>query len=311
MTNTASIPVITPGRPNWSGSFSGRVALVTGASRGIGAAIAGALAAAGASVVLAARDEAALAAQVIDIRAHGGVAVALVADVTSEQSVRGLLAEVRRRVGRLDIAVNNAASGGHLPTPLGDWTNAEFDSSIDSTLRGTFLSLKYELELMLEHEGGGAIVNLSSTAGEQGVAGLAGYVASKFGIGGLTRVAALDYAAAGIRVNAIAPGPILTERLTSAGDEALANVAAGVPLGRVGTARDIADAAVWLCSDAASFVTGTVLAVDGGRLAGTPALRTAARAGVAPVAPAHAGPADPPSAAPSSGTSAATTAEPA
>ncbi|MFT2817607.1 SDR family NAD(P)-dependent oxidoreductase [Leifsonia sp. A12D58] len=288
MTNTASTPIVTPGRPNWSGAFSGKVALVTGASRGIGAAIAGALAAAGASVVLAARDEAALASQVIDIRAHGGVAVALVADVTSEQSVRGLLAEVRRRVGRLDIAVNNAAGGGHLPTPLGDWTNAEFDSSIDSTLRGTFLSLKYELELMLEREGGGAIVNLSSTAGEQGVAGLAGYVASKFGIGGLTKVAALDYAAAGIRVNAIAPGPILTDRLASASDEALANVAAAVPLGRVGTARDVADAAVWLCSDAASFVTGTVLSVDGGRLAGTPAFKTTARTGMAspPAAPA-------------------------
>ena len=120
MTNTASTPVITSGRPNWSGSFSGRVALVTGASRGIGAAIAGALAAAGASVVLAARDEAALAAQVIDIRAHGGVAVALVADVTSEQSVRGLLAEVRRRVGRLDIAVNNAAGGAR--SAAASWT---------------------------------------------------------------------------------------------------------------------------------------------------------------------------------------------
>ena len=108
-----------------------------------------------------------------------------------------------------------------------------------------------------------------------------------FGSGNtLTRVAALDYAAAGIRVNAIAPGPILTDRLASASDEELANVAAAVPLGRVGTAKDIADAAVWLCSDAASFVTGTVLAVDGGRLAGTPAFRTAARTGAAQGAPA-------------------------
>jgi NAD(P)-dependent dehydrogenase (short-subunit alcohol dehydrogenase family) len=126
---------------------------------------------------------------------------------------------------------------------------------------------------MLANENGGAIVNMSSTAGEQGVAGLSGYVTSKFGVGGLTRVAALDYAAHGIRVNAIAPGPILTDRLAAAGQAAQEKAAAAIPLGRIGTTADIAAAALWLCSEQSAFVTGTVLAVDGGRLAGTPAFK--------------------------------------
>jgi NAD(P)-dependent dehydrogenase (short-subunit alcohol dehydrogenase family) len=196
--------------------LDGKVALVTGASQGIGAAIAAALAAAGAHVVLASRNEAALSRQVKAITGDGGLAVAMRTDVTSEPSVRGLLAGIRSRFGRLDAAVNNAAGGGRPPAPLAEWTSDQFDSAIGVNLRGTFLCLKYELELMNEAAHGAAIVNMSSTAGEQGVAGLSGYVASKFGIGGLTRVAALDYAASGIRVNAIAPGPILTGRLAAA-----------------------------------------------------------------------------------------------
>jgi len=251
--------------------MSGKVALVTGASRGIGAAIAAAFADAGAQVVLAARDGDALSRQVEAIRGSGGSAVAVPVDVTSEDSVRALLAEVQKRFGRLDAAVNNAAGGGRLPEPLAEWSSADFDSALAVSLRGVFLCLKYEIELMLAGATGGAIVNMSSTAGEQGVAGLSGYVASKFGVGGLTRVAALDYAARGIRVNAIAPGPILTDRLAAAGQPVQDRVAASVPLGRIGAAADVAAAAVWLCSRQSSFVTGTVLPVDGGRLAGTPA----------------------------------------
>ncbi len=254
--------------------LSGKVALVTGASRGIGAEIAAALAGAGAAVVLASRDGGRLSQQLAAITSSGGNAVAMTVDVGDEDSVKALMARIRDRFGRLDVAVNNAAGGGRVPAPLAEWASAEFDSAISVNLRGVFLCLKYEIELMLASGNGGAIVNMSSTAGEQGVAGLSGYVAGKFGVGGLTRVAALDYASHGIRVNAIAPGPILTERLAAAGQAAQDHVASAVPLGRIGSADDVAAAALWLCSDQSSFVTGTVLAVDGGRLAGTPAFNT-------------------------------------
>ncbi|UKA58221.1 SDR family NAD(P)-dependent oxidoreductase [Arthrobacter sp. FW306-2-2C-D06B] len=260
--------------PDPTRPLSGKVMLVTGASRGIGAEIAAALAGAGAHVVLASRDSAGLSEHVNAITAAGGNAVAIPADVSDEDSVKALMAQIQDRFGRLDAAVNNAAGGGRAPAPLAEWASAEFDSAIAVNLRGVFLCLKYEIELMLANGNGGAIVNMSSTAGEQGVAGMSGYVASKFGVGGLTRVAALDYASQGIRVNAIAPGPILTERLTGAGQAAQDHVAAAVPLGRIGSTAEVAAAAVWLCSDQSSFVTGTVLAVDGGRLAGTPAFNT-------------------------------------
>lgn len=260
--------------PDSTRPLSGKVALVTGASHGIGAEIAAALAGAGADVVLASRDGAQLSRQVTAITTGGGKAVAMSVDVADEDSVKAMMAGIRDSFGRLDVAVNNAAGGGRAPAPLAEWASAEFDSAISINLRGVFLCLKYEIELMLASGNGGAIVNMSSTAGEQGVAGLSGYVASKFGVGGLTRVAALDYASHGIRVNAIAPGPILTERLAGAGQAAQDRVAAAVPLGRIGATAEVAAAALWLCSDQSSFVTGTVLAVDGGRLAGTPAFNT-------------------------------------
>jgi NAD(P)-dependent dehydrogenase (short-subunit alcohol dehydrogenase family) len=252
-----------------------RVVLVLGASRGIGAAIATAFAATGARVVLAARDGEALA------RVAGRIATADAAaatdvrtvDVTDEDAVRGLLGDLGDRFGRLDVAVNNAGGSLRPPAPLQRWTAAEFEASIAVNLTGTFLALKYELELMAR-TGGGAIVNVSSTAGLHPVAGLAGYVAGKHGVEGLTRVAALDNAAAGIRVNALAPGPVLTDRLAAAGPQAQAAAAAAVPLGRLGTVDDVAAAAVWLASPESGFVTGTTLTVDGGRLAGTPPFRS-------------------------------------
>jgi NAD(P)-dependent dehydrogenase (short-subunit alcohol dehydrogenase family) len=256
-------------------ALPGRVVLVTGASRGIGAAVAAGFAATGAQVVLAARDGAALDRQVDAIASAGGQAVALPTDVTGEESVAALLDEIRERFGRLDAAVNNAGGGGRPPTPLADWPTEDFDSSLAVNLRGTFLCMKHELRLMLAPSAGGAdraaaIVNMSSTAGEHGVAGLAGYTAGKYGVGGLTRVAALDYAAHGIRINAIAPGPVLTDQLAAAASAVQRRVAAAVPLGRIGTVEDITAAALWLCSEASSFVTGTVLTVDGGQLAGVP-----------------------------------------
>jgi NAD(P)-dependent dehydrogenase (short-subunit alcohol dehydrogenase family) len=136
-------------------------------------------------------------------------------------------------------------------------------------LRSVFVALKYEIPAMLA-TGGGVIVNMSSTAGLQGVGGLAGYVTAKHGLAGLTKVAALDHAAHGIRVNAIAPGPILTDNLIRAGETAQHAAATAMPLQRVGQPEEIATAVTWLCSDNAAFITGTTLVIDGGKLAGTP-----------------------------------------
>lgn len=146
-------------------------------------------------MVLAARDTVGLSRQVQAIQEAGRNALALPVDVTNEDSVKALLAEVQDRFGRPDAAVNNATGGGRPPAPLVEWTSADFDGAISVSLRGVFLCLKYEIELMLASGNGRATVNMSSTADEQGVAGLSGYVTSKFGVGGITRVAALDYAA--------------------------------------------------------------------------------------------------------------------
>ena len=172
-------------------------------------------------------------------------------------------------IGKLDIAFNNAAGGGHEPTPLSDVTVEDFDSALAVNLRGTFLCLKYELAAMLPNRSG-AIVNMASTAGLEAVGGLAGYVSSKHAIVGLSKVAALDYANRGIRVNAIAPGPILTEKLQLAGPQAQRAAARAMPMRRVGTPEEVAATVLWLCTDAASFITGATVPIDGGKLAGTP-----------------------------------------
>jgi NAD(P)-dependent dehydrogenase (short-subunit alcohol dehydrogenase family) len=180
-----------------------------------------------------------------------------------------MVERVLAHFGRLDFACNNAAGGGHPPTPLTEVPLAAFDSALAVTLRGVFLSMRAEIPAIVS-SGGGAIVNMSSTAGLQAVGGLASYVAAKHGVEGLTRVAALDYAAAGVRVNALAPGPILTGNLERAGADAQRAAARAMPLGRVGRPEEVADAVVWLCSDAAGFLTGTTVVIDGGKLAGTP-----------------------------------------
>lgn len=150
----------------------------------------------------------------------------------------------------------------------------EFDSAIATNLRGTFLTLKHTIPLMLD-TGGGSVIVMGSTAGAQGVGGLTGYATSKHGLVGLARTAALDYAALGIRVNVLAPGPIHTDNLERAGEQARQAVAAAVRLGRIGEPDDVAAFAVWLCTDAAAFITGAVLPIDGGRLAGSPGARPA------------------------------------
>ena len=247
-------------------AMSGRVALVVGASRGIGAATAEAFAAAGAAVVLAARDTTALKSVADGIEARGGRALAVGTDVTDAGSVRHLVDRALSAFGRLDAAFNNA-SAGPLPAPLADLDPAEFDLGIATNVRGTFLGMKFQIPAMLAG-GGGAIVNMASIAGVNGTANLAAYVAGKAGIIGLTKVAALDYADQGIRVNVVAPGPIRTYHIEAAGEQAMRAAAMSTPMRRMGTAAEVAQAVLWLCSGQSLFVTGTVMPIDGGQAAG-------------------------------------------
>jgi NAD(P)-dependent dehydrogenase (short-subunit alcohol dehydrogenase family) len=247
--------------------FSGKVALVAGASKGIGATTAVAFARAGAAVVLGARDAQAVEAVAASIRAEGGQALAVPTDVGDAESSAELVRRAVAEFGRLDAAFNNATDGP-MPAPLADIDPDEFDRGIRTNIRGTFLGMKYQIPAMLAG-GGGAIVNMASGAGVQGVANLAAYVAGKAGIIGLTKVAALDYADQNIRVNVVAPGPILTHHLQAAGDEAQRLAGLSTPMRRVGQAEEVAAAVLWLCSNRSSFITGTVMPIDGGQLAGT------------------------------------------
>jgi NAD(P)-dependent dehydrogenase (short-subunit alcohol dehydrogenase family) len=247
--------------------LEGKVAVITGASRGIGAATARAFSAAGASVALAARDQAALAALADELSTNGNGAIAVPTDVGDAAAVERLVAETMGAFGHLELAFNNAAGGGQPPTPLADLPVDSYDSAVAITLRSVFLSMKYEIPAMLE-SGGGAIVNMSSTAGTEAVGGLAGYVSAKHGVIGLTKTAALDYASRGVRVNAVAPGPILTENLERAGPEMQERAGLAMPMRRIGQPDEVAHAVVWLCSEQASFTTGVTLPIDGGKLAG-------------------------------------------
>jgi NAD(P)-dependent dehydrogenase (short-subunit alcohol dehydrogenase family) len=252
--------------------MTGKVAIVTGASRGIGAAVARGFREAGARVALVARDAGVLDRLADELGREDGDAFAIAADVRDPAAVATMVDRVLAEFGRLDYACNNAAGGGHPPTPLADVPVEAFDAGIAVSLRGVFLSMREEIPAMLP-SGGGAIVNMSSTAGLQAVGGLASYVAAKHGVEGLTKVAALDYAAAGVRVNAVAPGPILTDNLIRAGAAGQEAAARAMPLRRVGRPEEVAAAVVWLCSGEAGFVTGSTLTLDGGMLAGTPPFR--------------------------------------
>jgi NAD(P)-dependent dehydrogenase (short-subunit alcohol dehydrogenase family) len=246
--------------------FDGRVALVVGASRGIGAVTAEAFARAGAAVVLAARDERALESVAGGIRAGGGRALVVPTDIGDAAAVSGLVDRAVAEFGRLDFAFNNATDGPP-PTPLADIEPDDFDRGIRANIRGTFLGMKYQIKAMLR-TGGGAIVNMASLAGVQGVANLGAYVTGKAGIIAMTKVAALDYADQGIRVNVVAPGPILTHHLEAAGPEAQKMAGQSTPMRRVGQSSEVADAVLWLCSDHSAFITGTTIPIDGGQSAG-------------------------------------------
>jgi NAD(P)-dependent dehydrogenase (short-subunit alcohol dehydrogenase family) len=252
--------------PNEKGSFAGNVAFVTGAANGIGRATALAFAREGARVVAADVSEQGNRDTARLIEEAGGRALAVRCDVSRAEDVRAALDQAVEAFGRLDFAFNNAGIEQPI-TPAADLTEKEWDRIVDINLRGAFLCMKHEIPLMLK-QGGGAIVNTSSGAGVKGIAGQAAYCAAKFGIVGLTKAAALDYAKANIRVNAVCPGIIETpmmDRFSGGTPEGRERVIAQEPVGRMGKPEEIAAAVVWLCSDPAAFVVGHAMVIDGGQ----------------------------------------------
>ena len=253
-------------------TMAGKVALITGGSSGIGRSSGLLFAREGAQVVVAARrvDEGEQTAQMI--RAAGGEALFVQTDVAHAAEVQTLVQTCVERYGRLDYAVNNAGVEGSI-MPLIDYSEEDWDTIIDINLKGIWLCMKAEI-LQMRKNGGGAIVNISSVGGLIGFPRLGPYVASKHGIIGLTKTAALEYAADKIRVNVICPGLIDTPMadrfvggMQAAGIDAEQLLLSLAPLKRRGTPEEIAEAAVWLCSDAASYVTGHSMIVDGGFMA--------------------------------------------
>ena len=247
--------------------MSNRVVLVTGALAGIGRATAEAFARQGDSVVISGRNDEQGQLFVAELRRYGGAAEYLRADVGIEEDVEALVDGVIEVFGQLDVAVNNAGSTG-APGPLTSQTLEAYNAVFGPNVMGLFFCLKHELRVMTER-GVGNIVNLSSTFGERGGAGAALYVASKHAVNGFTRAAALEVASQGIRVNAVAPGPVATGGLDkfAGSKERSEAMAAGVPMGRLGQVDDIADVITFLASDAARFMTGQIVAVNGGKTA--------------------------------------------
>lgn len=245
--------------------FAGLRAFVTGGGTGIGRVTAVALARQGAYVTVAGRTERTLRETVQDIHAAGGLGQAVICDVSDEESVIRAVRTAAGEEERLDIAVNSAGvSGGDALRPFADYGTAQFDHMIAVDLRGTFLCMKYELALMARREAG-SLVNVGSGTSLVGVPGFAGYVAAKHGVAGLTKAAALDYGALGIRVNTVAAGLVETPLVaTGRSPETMAARIAQHPLGRIAQPEEIADAIVWLCSAQSSFVTGAIIPVDGG-----------------------------------------------
>jgi NAD(P)-dependent dehydrogenase (short-subunit alcohol dehydrogenase family) len=243
------------------------VVLITGALTGIGRATALAFAKEGADLVVSGRRDDAGQALASELRALGALAEFIRADVRHESDVQNLVDKTVARFGRLDVAVNNAGTEG-TPGPVTAQTAESYAATFDTNVLGVLLSLKHELRVM-QAQSSGSIVNLSSTMGQRGAPGAALYTASKHAVEGLTKSAALEAAAFGVRVNAVAPGPVETamlDRFTGTADRK-AGLVAGVPLKRTGRPEEIADAIVFAASSKASFITGQIIAVNGGKTA--------------------------------------------
>ncbi|MCY4086466.1 MAG: SDR family oxidoreductase [Actinomycetia bacterium] len=254
-------------RPAELTPLTGKVAAITGGASGIGRAAAFAFAGAGARTIVADLNIAGAEVVASAIETGGGSARAVHADVSRPEGVQTVVDEAIRHFGSLDYAFNNAGMIGPS-APTAECTLQGWENTLRLNLTGVWLCMRAQIPIMLE-QGGGAIVNCASAAGLVGFAGVAAYVASKHGVIGLTRAAALEYAQSGVRVNAVCPGVIRTpmvEVFTEGAPEVEANLVAGEPMGRMGTAEEVAAAVLWLCSDAASFVTGHAMAVDGGLL---------------------------------------------
>jgi NAD(P)-dependent dehydrogenase (short-subunit alcohol dehydrogenase family) len=243
------------------------VVLITGALAGIGRATAIAFAQQGAKVVVSGRRNDIGQTLATELRATGAEAEFIRADVRHEADVQNLIDKTVARFGRLDIAVNNAGTEGK-PGPITEQTAESYAATFDTNVLGVILSMKHELRVM-QAQGSGSIVNLSSTMGHRGAPGASLYTASKHAVEGLTKSAALEGAAFGIRVNAVAPGPVETEllnRFTGNADRK-AGLVAGIPLKRAGRPEEIADAILFVSSDKASFITGQIIAANGGKTA--------------------------------------------
>ncbi len=248
------------------GVMDSKVALVTGAAAGIGKATAFAFAAEGASVALVDSDEQRGGLVADEIREAGGRALFIPADVSQAELANAMVSATMSRFGRLDFAFNNAGIEGD-PGPIELCSDLNWDRTLAVNLTGVFLCMRAEIPAMRDSGGLGAIVNCASIAGLNGFPGLAAYVASKHGVNGLTRSAALELAADGIRVNSVCPGAIETEmiqRIKVEQPELIERTVAAHPLGRLGQPEEIAACVIWLCSAGAGFVTGQAIAVDGG-----------------------------------------------
>ena len=251
-----------------AGRVAGKVALVTGGSSGIGRATAQIFAREGAKVVIADVNVEGSEETVGLIRAAGGEAVFLKTDVAQATEVEAMVKKAVETYGRLDCAFNNAGIEGSLQT-TSEYDVTVWDRVLSINLRGVWLCMKTEIRQMLS-QGGGAIVNTASAAGLVAVPGMSAYVAAKHGVVGLTKTAALEYAKAGIRVNAVCPGGVdtpMVQRVFSSNPQFAEAAASAEPVGRLAQPAEIGEAVVWLCSDAASFVTGLPMAVDGGMVA--------------------------------------------